>query len=161
MDALLTDQLLLRPFEEADAPVVETLASDAAVAKTSNIPHPYPVGGARSWIAAGLEAVAQGERFPFALIRRSDAQLVGCMTLLVAAEHRSAEVAYWIGHPYWGQGYATEAGQAVLTFAFETLQLNRVSGHAMRRNPASTRVMEKLGMAHEGTAPGNLSLGRL
>ncbi len=151
MQTLLTDRLLLRPFEDTDDSVVEALAGDVAVARTSNIPHPYPVGGAHTWIVAGREAAAQGQRYPFAVVRRADAQLVGCMTLLLDHEHRRAELAYWIGHPYWGNGYATEAGKAIVAFAFETLKLNRVTGHAMRRNPASTRVMEKLGMAHEGT----------
>jgi ribosomal-protein-alanine N-acetyltransferase len=90
---LSTEHLLLRPFELTDAPVVEALAGDAAVARTSNIPHPYLPGGAGGWIAAGHEAAAQGRRYPFAIVRRLDDQLLGCMTLLLAPEHRRAELA--------------------------------------------------------------------
>jgi RimJ/RimL family protein N-acetyltransferase len=76
---------------------------------------------------------------------------MGCLALRVALEHRCGELAYWIGRPYWGQGYATEAGARVVAYAFEEHGLNRVMAKAMRRNRASTRVMEKLGMVHEGT----------
>jgi len=57
---------------------------------------------------------------------------------------------FWIGTDYWSQGYATEAGRAVIRFAFEQLNLNRVHAHHMVRNPASGRVLEKLGMKREG-----------
>jgi RimJ/RimL family protein N-acetyltransferase len=151
MQTVFTERLVLRPFEPTDAAVVETLAGEADVARTTNLPHPYPPGGAVAWIAAGQEAAAHGQRYPFAVVRSLDRQLVGCMTLLVDLEHRRGELAYWMGRPYWGQGYATEAGARVVAYAFEELQLNRVTAHAMRRNRASTRVMEKLGMVHEGT----------
>lgn len=151
MHTLSTERLVLRPFESTDAPTVEALAGDAEVARMSNIPHPYPPGGAIEWIAAGHDASAQGQRHPFAIVRRVNGELVGCMTLLLTPEHHRAELAYWIGRPYWGQGYATEAAARVVAYAFEERGLSRVMAQAMRRNRASTRVMEKVGMAHEGT----------
>jgi ribosomal-protein-alanine N-acetyltransferase len=151
VQTLFTERLVLRPFESTDAEVVEVLAGEEEVARTTNLPHPYPPGGAREWIAAGHEAAAHGQRYPFAIVRRLDDQLVGCMTLLVAPEHRRGTLAYWIGQPYWGQGYATEAGARMVAYAFEEQDLHRVVAAAMRRNRASTRVMEKLGMVHEGT----------
>ena len=56
----------------------------------------------------------------------------------------------WIGVDWWGRGYATEASQTVLQFGFEVLSLNRIYAHHMLRNPASGRVLEKIGMKHEG-----------
>jgi ribosomal-protein-alanine N-acetyltransferase len=88
MQTLVTERFVLRPFELADAPVVEALVGDTEVARTSNIPHPYPPGGAREWIVVGHKAAAQGQRYPFAIVRRSDGQLVGCMTLLLNPAHR-------------------------------------------------------------------------
>jgi Acetyltransferase (GNAT) domain len=64
MRSLPTERLLLRPFALTDAPIVEALAGDAEVARTSSVPHPYPPGGARDWIAAGHEAAAQGRSQP-------------------------------------------------------------------------------------------------
>jgi RimJ/RimL family protein N-acetyltransferase len=76
--------------------------------------------------------------------------LVGAVGLTVQTQHKRAELGYWIGKPWWGQGYCTEAGCAVLNFAFRTLRLNRVLAYHLSRNPPSGRVMQKLGMRHEG-----------
>ncbi len=62
-----------------------------------------------------------------------------------------AELGYWVGVPYWGRGYATEAAAAVVEFGFRVLALERIWARAFARNPASSRVLEKIGMAHEGT----------
>ena len=61
------------------------------------------------------------------------------------------ELGYWIGVPYWGKGYCTEAGEALLEYGFTELDLNRIHASYFSRNPASGRVMEKLGMTYEGT----------
>ena len=57
---------------------------------------------------------------------------------------------YWIGKPYWNQGFGTEAALAILRYAFEQLGLNRVYAAHFRRNPASGRIMQKIGMTYEG-----------
>ncbi|MGO4371700.1 GNAT family N-acetyltransferase, partial [Paenibacillus sp. MCAF20] len=67
--------------------------------------------------------------------------------------HNRAELAYWMGKPYWGLGYATEAARRVVQFGFEELALNRIHAAAMTRNPASYNVMIKAGMKYEGTFP--------
>lgn len=151
MQSFTTARLLLRPFELTDAPTIEALAGDEEVARTTNLPHPYPPGSASHWIMAGHEAAARGLRYPFAIVRNIDHQLVGAMTLLMAPEHRRAELGYWIGRPYWGQGYATETARRVTAHAFDDLGVNKVTGRALHYNRASTRVMEKVGMFHEGT----------
>ena len=60
---------------------------------------------------------------------------------------------YWIGKPYWNGGYCTEAAAAVLAYAFDALNLNRVYAHHFSSNPPSGRVMEKIGMKYEGECP--------
>ena len=82
---------------------------------------------------------------------RESGALAGAMGLVVRPEHRRAEIGYWIALPYWNRGYATEAGHALLRHAFEDLGLNRVYAERFSRNPASGRVMQKLGMRHEGS----------
>jgi [ribosomal protein S5]-alanine N-acetyltransferase len=82
---------------------------------------------------------------------RPGGSLIGAMGLRdIDTEHSLAEMGFWIGLDWWGQGYATEAGRAVLQFGFEQLNLNRVHAHHMVRNPASGRVLEKIGMRQEG-----------
>ena len=66
------------------------------------------------------------------------------------SEAERAELGYWIGVPSWNQGYATEAAAAVVSYAFGELNLHRVWAQHLARNAASGRVMQKIGMQHEG-----------
>jgi RimJ/RimL family protein N-acetyltransferase len=59
-------------------------------------------------------------------------------------------LSYWIGKAHWGRGYCTEAGRTILEYGFTKLGLNRIHANHISRNPASGRVMQKLGMIHEG-----------
>ena len=68
----------------------------------------------------------------------------------VSREHEKAELGYWIGKPYWNNGYASEAAISVLKFGFEDLDLRRIHAHHLSRNPVSGRVLQKIGMQHEG-----------
>ena len=60
------------------------------------------------------------------------------------------EFGYWLGKPYWGQGYATEAGGRVVAFAFEELKAERLNAGWFHDNPASGRVLAKLGFRPAG-----------
>jgi ribosomal-protein-alanine N-acetyltransferase len=148
---LETERLILRQFSPDDAPEVQRLAGDRAVASTTQtIPHPYQDGVAEAWIATHAPAFERGESVSFAVVRREAGQLVGAIGLRLAPQHERAELGYWIGVPYWNQGYATEAARAVITYAFQTLGLNKVYAQHLTRNPASGRVMQKAGMRPEG-----------
>ena len=148
---LSTSRLILRPFEASDAATVERLAGVREVADTTlNIPHPYPAGGAESWIATHAAQWADGSNVTYAITLETTGELIGAMGLAIAAAHARGEIGYWIGVPYWNSGYCTEAGRAVVTFGFDTLRLHRIQGRHLVRNPASGRVMTKLGMRLEG-----------
>ena len=147
---LYTARLLLRPFQLSDAPAVQRLAGDAAVAEmTLNVPHPYGDGMAETWIASHRGAWDAGAAVTFA-IATLDNELRGTISLQLTTPHRRGEMGYWIGRPYWGQGVATEAVHGLLQFAFGPLGLNRVQASHLPRNPASGRVMQKAGMQREG-----------
>ena len=64
--------------------------------------------------------------------------------------HRRAELGYWVARPFWNQGYASEGARALVRFGFAELGLHRVSAHHYSRNPASGKVMQKIGMRFEG-----------
>jgi ribosomal-protein-alanine N-acetyltransferase len=148
---LHTPRLILRPFERADARDVQRLAGDQAIADTTlNIPHPYEDGMAEEWIATHQPQFEAGEAAIFAIVLRATGELVGAIGLAVSRRFDRAELGYWIGRPYWNQGYCTEAGRAALWYGFTELELNRIHAYHLSRNPASGRVMEKLGMAREG-----------
>jgi RimJ/RimL family protein N-acetyltransferase len=148
---LQADRLTLRPFTLDDAPLVQRLAGARAVADTTlAIPHPYPDGAAEEWIRGHAGQYAAGTLANFAVVSRSEGWLVGAIGLMIERAHARAELGYWIGEPYWGRGYATEAGRAVLGFAFDDLGIHRIQARHLTRNPASGRVMQKLGMTLEG-----------
>jgi len=86
----------------------------------------------------------------FAIERKEDGALVGAVGLRLEREHDRAELGYWIGVPYWGNGYATEAGKAVLRHGFEVEGLNRIYAFHFTNNPASGRVLQNIGMTFEG-----------
>jgi len=145
---LRTERLVLRAFEPADAPRLQQLAGEREVALNKmNNPHPYPAGAAEDWINSQDEKREQGN-VNFAI---EDGQLVGGIGLRTQRAFERAEIGYWIGKPFWGRGYATEATGAIIRFGFEELKLNRIYAGCFSRNAASARVMMKNGMTYEGT----------
>jgi ribosomal-protein-alanine N-acetyltransferase len=149
--ALRTERLVLRPFEMDDAPVVQALAGEREIAATTLlIPHPYPDSAAEQWIGTHQAGFEEGRSAIFAITLAESGALIGAIGLTISAEHHRAELGYWIGRDHWGRGYATEAGRAVIDYAFRELDLQRVEAHHFANNPSSGRVLEKLGMQREG-----------
>jgi ribosomal-protein-alanine N-acetyltransferase len=148
---LTTTRLLLRPFTLADAPEVKRLAGERDVASTTlNIPHPYEDGMAEQWISTHQEAYTKGEIVNFAIVLRTDNTLMGAIGLRLDQHHARAELGYWLGKSFWQRGYCTEAARAVVAYGFDVLRLHRIHASYMQRNPASGRVMQKIGMTYEG-----------
>ena len=149
---LTTRRLLLRPFAPADAPDVQRLAGAREIAATTaNIPHPYEAGMAEQWIASHRQALEQDRTVTYAVTLSGGGELIGAIGLELSPANRRAELGYWIAVPEWGRGYCTEAATEMLRYAFEDLGLHRVMARHFRSNPASGRVMQKIGMRHEGT----------
>lgn len=154
---LQTDRLILRPFTAADADAIVELVGDREIASnTLSIPHPYDRSVAEKWLATHEDAYARGQSVVFAVTDRASGTLIGCVGLVIERDHRRAELGYWIGVRHWRKGYCTEAAQAVMRHGFDTLGLHRLFAHHLTRNPASGRVMQKLGMRHEGTLHGHV-----
>lgn len=148
---LVTERLTLRLLELGDAEAIERLASEKEVADTTmNIPHPYPLGSAAGFIQSRHEAAMHGDGYSFAVTLTEGGTFLGIVGLNIDKRNNKADLGYWIGRAYWGQGYCTEAAARVVQYAFEQLKLNKVFAAALTRNPASSRVMEKIGMKFEG-----------
>lgn len=162
--SLYTARLRLRPLVSDDAPDVQRLAGDAAVASTTlNVPHPYLDGMAEGWIATLDDAFADDQIVTFGIVVRDDGDesdargvLVGTIALRLELDDARADLGYWIGVPHWRHGYATEAVRAVLKYGFDTLRLHRIHASHLTRNPASGRVMQKAGMTLEGVQRGHV-----
>jgi [ribosomal protein S5]-alanine N-acetyltransferase len=158
---LTTPRLVLRPFSLSDAPRVKLLAGDREIASTTlRVPHPYEHGMAEAWIETHAQLFAEGKSVSLAVTLREAAEspgdLIGAIGLEIAAENERAELGYWIGKDYWAKGYCTEAARAVVRYGFEVLRLHRVCAHHLARNPASGRVMQKIGMRAEGVLRGHI-----
>lgn len=150
---LTTDRLLLRLPVQSDGDAIHNLAKSPEIARTTlTMPHPYHRDMATDFINAIHKAYDGKTKFTFAIIRRLDQTLLGIIGFEVEYQHERTEIGYWIGHPYWGNGYATEAAQAVIDFCFNKLDLNRVEASYFAGNKGSERVMQKIGMTHEGTS---------
>lgn len=145
---LRTEHLVLRPFTLDDAPAVQQLAGAYEIAiNTLMIPHPYPDGMAEQWIATHQADCDEERSETFAI---DDGQLAGAVGLIFKGDG-IAEIGYWIGKPFWGRGYASEAAREVVRYGFEERNLQRVFAMHFTRNPASGRVLQNVGMTYEGT----------
>ena len=155
-DQLRTERLLLKPFSLQDAEALAFRANDKRIARhTRSLPYPYAVHDAQNWIEEHLAFEAQGDAFVRAIwLPESDdnqpAHLIGSIGLACCHEHEHAELGYWIGCDFWGQGFATEAGKAIVALGFGQLGLRRIHAHHLASNPASGRVLQKIGMQREG-----------
>ncbi len=148
---LETQRLVLRAMTLEDAADVQRLAGDRKIAATTAlIPHPYPDGAAEEWIGGHEAEFAKGAGATWAITNRATDELVGAVGLIINEQNLRAEIGYWIGSPFWGKGFMSEAARAVLKYAFEERGLQRVFAHHFHTNPASGRVMEKIGMKREG-----------
>ena len=147
-----TQRLVLRPFDEADCDTVqELLQCKEIAANTRTIEHPYPDGAARIWIGTHLPKWNRGEAAIFAITLPDNPQAaIGAIGLEINAPDENAELGYWIGQPFWGRGICSEAAQAIVDFGFQHFGLKKIHAHHVASNPASGRVMEKIGMAKEG-----------
>jgi len=147
-----TDRLLLRPLALNDAPALSRLAGRREIADTTtSIPHPYSEAQAREWIEKHTSQASPAKEAVFAITIKPGGELIGTMGLReIDQQHSQAEMGFWIAVEWWGKDVATEAAQAVIRFGFEELKLNRIYAHHMVRNPASGRVLEKVGMQREG-----------
>jgi RimJ/RimL family protein N-acetyltransferase len=148
---LQTERLILRPFQLSDALDVQRLAGAPEVAATTlNVPHPYEDGMAEAWITTHAEGATKHPHTTLAITLRDSGELCGSISLVIDCRHQRAELGYWIGVAFWRKGICTEAAREVLRYAFEDLNLHRVHATHMTCNPASGRVMQKIGMMHEG-----------
>src|SRR6202142_4284209 len=146
------ERLTLRSFALSDIPALMPLIGAREVAATTlRIPHPYTEADAQDFIADTQEDFSSGSGLRLGIVLRESDTLCGGVGLRIEPDHRRAELGYWIGVPYWGNGYATEAAQAVVKYGFETLHLHRIFPSHYTNNPPPARVLKKIGMRSEGT----------
>jgi len=148
---ITTDRLILRLFQTSDATTVTKLCNNYNIYKnTLYLPYPYSLNDALSWIERHYDNFLADNSYEFAITDKQTNEVLGAIALSNNKGLNQGEIAYWVGEPYWGNGYATEAAQSVLQFAFEEKKLHKVFARYFSSNPASGKVMEKIGMKKEG-----------
>lgn len=159
---LPTERLVLRPLRETDASAVAAGAGDKRVARyLLQVPSPYPIALARSWVRHRCEWWELGKGVTLAIATREDpTTLLGTVALRRYARDRRAELGYWLIANAWGHGYATEATRALVDYGFRAFNLARIYAMVLAGNTSSERVLDKLGMTREGVQRQHVKKGR-
>ncbi|MDO1559147.1 GNAT family N-acetyltransferase [Brevundimonas sp. 2R-24] len=154
-----TRRLRLRPLLPQDAPVMAAFLADAGVARmTCSVPHPFTLADADAFIAAA--AAGDPRRQARFAIEHEDHGLVGGVGFTHPDGDAAPEVGYWIGRPFWGRGFATEALEGALAWARRRWGRRAVMAGHFADNPASGRVLEKAGFLYTGERHRLLSRAR-
>lgn len=162
LEKIETERLILRQTEQRDAAAFSTLVSDFDIARmTGSIAYPYPLLSAEFKIMTFHAAKRRGLAHPYAITLKGDDTLIGITDLFKRGPDALWEIGYWIGRPYWSNGYMTEACSALLSEADNSLGgEDRVAG-VFTDNPGSARVLEKLGFEPYGKIESYFSMARL
>lgn len=151
-----TERLSLRPLRAADAARVASFVCDFDVSRmVSSIPHPYPPSAADAWIMTLKARAALAREHVFAVVHPEEGLIgaVGAHKL----DDGGHEIGYWIGRPFWGEGYASEA---VRGFVSQAKSLGPLEASHFVDNPASGRVLEKVGFTYTGEVRPVFSMAR-
>lgn len=149
---LTTKRLILRPWKESDAESLYEYAKDPAVGPIAGWPPHTSVENSREIIREVLSAEET-----YAVCRKEDNRAIGSIGLMVGAASNlelpdtEAEIGYWIGVPFWGQGFIPEATRELLRYGFEELNLKKIWCGYFEGNVKSKRVQEKCGFTFHHT----------
>lgn len=148
---LETGRLVLNELQAADLPRIIEYAADPGIAQyTLNIPHPYAEKDAIYWLNMAYQGFKEGTQHVFAIRLKPGLEFIGGIGLVIARRFHRAEIGYWVGKPFWNNGYTSEAMKPIIEYGFQKLNLNKIYATHLRENPASGKVMEKNGMQREG-----------
>ncbi len=145
-----TARLLLRPFQTTDAEAVHCLTGSRDVAAGTFLPHPMDRQAAQDWITERVKDQGAGTGVTFAITLAGSGELIGSIGMELVLAHEQGRLSYWLGRAYWNRGFGTEAVTALVEYGFNSLRLHRIYAPHFHTNPASGRVLQKVGMTHEG-----------
>ena len=148
---LRTTRLLLRPLVAADAAVFHRLINDWEICRRlPDAPFPYPAQLAGDWIEAAAHDREHKRAEQFALVEAATGTLIGVAGLRLAKGQKTAELGYWLGRAYWGQGYGLEAARRLVDWAFAALPIGHMTATVAADNDVSVALLSRLGFAQSG-----------
>lgn len=151
MAELATERLTLRAAGPDDVASIVALAGDARVAEmTCFVPHPLPRASVEEWLRSLRPSPMEPGEYVFAICRKPDNEFMGVVSLRRDRDRPNADIGYWLGCAYWGQGYATEAVRRVLRAAFGEFGLKSIEASVFPGNARSMKVLTKAGFEETG-----------
>jgi len=161
-ETLKTERLILRQLKDSDAIALSKYGSDFDIARmTGSFPHPFPLLSAEFKIMHLRSMQRRGLAYPYVITLKGQDELIGIVDLFRKTIEDSFEIGYWVARPFWGQGYAAEAGEVVLREADLHLDTSTIRAGVFTDNPASFRVLEKLGFEPTGERDMYFSTARM
>lgn len=146
-----TKRLILRLFQPSDAEAISQLCNNYNIYKsTLYLPYPYSTEDALTWMKHHYDNFIYDKAYEWAVTDKETGTLYGAVALSNNRMFHHGELAYWIGEKFWGNGYATEAAKAMIQFAFKEKMYHKVFARSFSSNPASEKVLQKVGMEKEG-----------
>lgn len=150
---LIGKRIILRPLKISDAQDLYLNIQDKKISEnTASVPWPYKLKDAINFIKRSQKKRKNKEGFSFGTILKGKKEVIGSISLKINFNHKNAEMGYWLGKKFRNQGIMTEAGQLILEFAFRRLKLHRLGAGVFHDNPASQKVLKKLGFQKEGVS---------
>ncbi len=141
-------EVRIEPIEMKHAPFIQRYAAEADIAATMHhIPDPLPENWGEEFVRDVMRRRAEDSAFVYAVYNNET--FVGACG--IGASEERAYLAYWIGKPFWGQGYGSAAAFAVLSRVFSEQGYPLVAAGSYIHNPASIRILEKCGFQYERT----------
>ena len=146
---LETERLLLRTFKAEDAEeVFKCWESDPEVAKYMFWSSHNDINKTKEWIKSEIRKIEKDDWYRWCIVEKSTGRIIGTCLIYYEDEVKNYEVAYNLGHKYWGSGYTTEAMKEAIEFAKNKLHIKKFIGRHAKENTASENVMIKLGFKY-------------
>ncbi len=151
MAIIRSKRFILRPFKKGDeTSLMENINNKTIARNTLRIPYPYKLNDARWWVNHNLKLNRKKKKVEINFAIEINKEVVGGIGLDKMFYGHSAEIGYWLGKKYWGQGIMTEAVKLVTKYGFEKLGLTRIYAFVFLFNKASAAVLKNTGFKYEG-----------
>ncbi|KPJ73052.1 hypothetical protein AMJ48_02300 [Parcubacteria bacterium DG_74_1] len=151
MAIIRSKKFILRPFRRGDEKSLMKNINNPTIARnTLRIPYPYKLKDARWWINRNLKLARKKKKIEINFAIEMNKEIIGGVGLDKMFYGHSAEIGYWLGKKYWGQGIMTEAVKLVTKYGFNKLKLSRIYAFVFSFNRASAAVLKNAGFKYEG-----------
>ncbi|MCD1264401.1 GNAT family N-acetyltransferase [Shinella sp. AETb1-6] len=147
---LLSPRLVMRAPHEDDIDALAHLANNANIANmVARMPHPYTVADAADFVRRTRDGAIG--KCVYAITKADNGAFLGCCGIEPHDDGRTVELGYWLGEPYWNQGYVTEAAHALIDMVFRTRDIEQIDARCRVMNIPSRRVIQKCGFQFQAT----------